>query len=157
MYVAAAWRADQTGSTHKGVNQRSKYISQVQPELPTVTLTWHASKHKVHKFHQSYNLVIQMSLCTLCAGRPRPLPAADGARGGSRRASRLVLVPTGGNPMKEKQASSQQQCRSVSPTVKVGNIITPMGPLLAVVITAHTLGMTPNLPDGTPWYHTPCT
>ena len=98
-----------------------------------------------------------MSLCTLCAGRPRPLPAADGARGGSRRASCLVLVPTGGNLMKEKQASSQQQCRSVSPTVKVGNIITPMGPLLAAVITAHTLGMTPNLPDGTPWYHTPCT
>ena len=104
-----------------------------------------------------------MSLCTICAGRPRPLrpprplPAADVARGGSRQASRLVLVPTGGNPMKEKQASSQQQCRSVSPTVKVGNIITPMGPLLAAVITAHTLGMTPNLPDGTPWYHTPCT
>ena len=98
-----------------------------------------------------------MSLCTLRAGPPRPLPAADGARGGSRRASRLVLVRTGGILMKEKQASSQQQCRSVSPTVKVGNIITPMGPLLAAVITANTLGMTPHLPDGTPWYHTPST
>ena len=95
-----------------------------------------------------------MSLCTLCAGRPRPLPAADVARGGSLRASRLVLVPTGGILMKEKQASSQQQCRSVSPTVKVGNIITPMGPLLAAVITVHTLGMTPHVPDGTPLYHT---
>ena len=31
--------------THKGVNQRSKYVTQVQqqrPELPTATLTWHA-------------------------------------------------------------------------------------------------------------------
>ena len=39
-------------STHKGVNQRSKYITQVQqqrPESPTVTLTWHACKYKVHK------------------------------------------------------------------------------------------------------------
>ena len=34
-----------TGSTHKGVNQCLKYVIQVQqqrPELPTVTLTWHA-------------------------------------------------------------------------------------------------------------------
>ena len=33
--------------THKGVNQRSKYVTQVQqrrPESPTVTLTWHACK-----------------------------------------------------------------------------------------------------------------
>ena len=36
-------------STHKGVNQRSKYVTQVQqqrPESPTVTLTWHARKYK---------------------------------------------------------------------------------------------------------------
>ena len=37
-------------STHKGVNQRSKDVTQTQqqrPELPTVTLTWHASTYKV--------------------------------------------------------------------------------------------------------------
>ena len=39
-------------STHKRVNQRSKYVTQIQqqrPELPTVTLTWHACKYLVHK------------------------------------------------------------------------------------------------------------
>ena len=39
-------------STHKGVNWRWKYGTQVQqqrPESPTVTLTWHACKYKVHK------------------------------------------------------------------------------------------------------------
>ena len=36
-------------STHKGVNQPLKYITQVQqrPELLTVTLTWHTCKYKV--------------------------------------------------------------------------------------------------------------
>ena len=37
-------------SPHKGVNQRSKYVAQMQqqtPESPTVTLTWHACKYKV--------------------------------------------------------------------------------------------------------------
>ena len=46
-------------STHKGVNYRSKYLTQVQqqrPESPTVTLTWHACKYKVHKLHQRYFL-----------------------------------------------------------------------------------------------------
>ena len=42
-------------STHKGVNQRSKYVTQAQqqrPESPTVTLTWNACKYKVpHKLH----------------------------------------------------------------------------------------------------------
>ena len=40
--------------TDKGVNWRSKYVTQVQqrPESPTVTLTWHACKYKVHKFNQ---------------------------------------------------------------------------------------------------------
>ena len=39
--------------TRKGVNQRSKYVIQRQrPESPTVTLTWHACKYKVHKLHQ---------------------------------------------------------------------------------------------------------
>ena len=44
-------------STHKGVNQRSKYVTQIQqqrPELPTVTLTWHACEYKVQKLHQRY-------------------------------------------------------------------------------------------------------
>ena len=42
-------------STGRGVNQRSKYVTQVQqqrPELPTVTPTWHACKYNVHKLHQ---------------------------------------------------------------------------------------------------------
>ena len=45
--------------THKGVNYLSKYVTQVQQrrsESPTVTLTWHACKYKVHKLHQRYNL-----------------------------------------------------------------------------------------------------
>ena len=40
-------------------NQRSKYVTQVQkqrPELPTVTLTWHAGKYKELKLHQGYIL-----------------------------------------------------------------------------------------------------
>ena len=38
-----------TESTHKGVNQRSKDVTQTQhqrPESPAVTPTWHASKYK---------------------------------------------------------------------------------------------------------------
>ena len=48
-----------TESTYKGVNQRSKYVTQVpqRPESPTVTLTWHACKYKVHKQFQRYKLV----------------------------------------------------------------------------------------------------
>ena len=52
-----------TEPTHKGVNKRSKVVTQIQqqrPELPTVTLTWHVCKHKVHKLHQRY------ILCTRC-------------------------------------------------------------------------------------------
>ena len=44
-------------STHKGVNWRSKYITQVQqqrPKSPRVTLTWHSSRYKVHKLYQRY-------------------------------------------------------------------------------------------------------
>ena len=36
-------------STHKGVNQRSKYVTQVhqqRPESCTVTLYWHACKYR---------------------------------------------------------------------------------------------------------------
>ena len=35
-------------------NKRSKDVTQTQqqrPQSPTVTLTWHAGKHKVHKLH----------------------------------------------------------------------------------------------------------
>ena len=47
-------------STHNGVNQRSKYVTQVKQRsvLPTVTLTWHACKYTVHKVHQRYILFI---------------------------------------------------------------------------------------------------
>ena len=37
--------------THKGDNQRCKYVAQVQqqrPESATATITWHACKYKVH-------------------------------------------------------------------------------------------------------------
>ena len=43
----------------RGINQRSKVVTQRQerrPELPTVTLIWHASKYKVHKLHQWHML-----------------------------------------------------------------------------------------------------
>ena len=48
-----------TESTHKGVHQRSKDVTQTKqqrPESPTVTLTWHASKYKVYKLHQRWEL-----------------------------------------------------------------------------------------------------
>ena len=38
------------GSTHRGVNSRPKDVTQTQqqkPEVPTVTLTWHACKYRV--------------------------------------------------------------------------------------------------------------
>ena len=41
-------------STHKGVNWRWKCVTQVpqqRSESPTVTLSWHACKCKVHKLH----------------------------------------------------------------------------------------------------------
>ena len=45
-------------STLKGVNQRSKAVTQTpqqhRSDSPTVTLTWHASRYKVHKLHQRY-------------------------------------------------------------------------------------------------------
>ena len=44
-------------STNKGVNVRWKDVTQTQqqrPESPTVTLTWHASKYKIHELHQRY-------------------------------------------------------------------------------------------------------
>ena len=53
-------------STHKGVNQRSKYVTQVQqqrPESSAVTLIWHACKYEVHKLH--LKMYLRWSLCTL--------------------------------------------------------------------------------------------
>ena len=44
-------------STNRGVNHRSKYVTQVQqqrPESPTVTLTSHSCKYKVHTLNQRY-------------------------------------------------------------------------------------------------------
>ena len=44
-------------STKKGAIQRSKDVIQAQqqtPASPTVTLTWNASKYKVHKRHERY-------------------------------------------------------------------------------------------------------
>ena len=54
-------------SRHKGVKQRSKYVTQVEqqkPDSPTVTLIgiaygnsrWHALKYNVYKLHQRYIL-----------------------------------------------------------------------------------------------------
>ena len=45
-------------SANKGLNQRSKYVTRVQqrPESPTVTLTWHTCKYKVHKLDHRYIL-----------------------------------------------------------------------------------------------------
>ena len=43
----------------KSTLKRSKDVTQTQqqrPESPTVPLTWHASKHKVHERHQRYIL-----------------------------------------------------------------------------------------------------
>ena len=43
-------------STRNGVTLCAIYVTLVQqqrPESPTVTLTWHARKYKVHKLHQS--------------------------------------------------------------------------------------------------------
>ena len=47
----------QQQQTHKGVNSRSKCVTQVQqqrPESSTVTLTWHACTYSVHKLRQRY-------------------------------------------------------------------------------------------------------
>ena len=45
-------------TTPKGANQRLKCTTEVpqRPESPTVTLTRHACKYKVHKLHQMYLL-----------------------------------------------------------------------------------------------------
>ena len=56
-------------STHKGVNWRSKDVTQSQqqwPQLPTVTLTLHACKYKVHKLYQRYILKSQNVNSQIC-------------------------------------------------------------------------------------------
>ena len=53
-------------STHKEVNQSSTYVTPVQqqkPELPTVTLTWHACKYKVRKLLQRHILGLGALFC----------------------------------------------------------------------------------------------
>ena len=65
LFADLARQAPTRESTHKGVNQRSKYVTQVQqqrPESPRVTLTWHACKYKIHKLHQRYILCLQEKL-----------------------------------------------------------------------------------------------
>ena len=55
LVVAAMIKTQATMSTHKGVNQCSKDVTQTQqqrPESPTVTLTWYGCKRNVHKLHQ---------------------------------------------------------------------------------------------------------
>ena len=49
-------------STDRGVNYRSKFVTQVRqqkPGSPTVTLTWHACKYKAHKLLQRYILKLR--------------------------------------------------------------------------------------------------
>ena len=53
-------------STHRGVNQRSKYVTQVQqrPESPTVTLTWHTyRKYAIHRLW-SMDAVLCLLYCS---------------------------------------------------------------------------------------------
>ena len=52
------WRLRLIESTHKGINKRLKYVTQAQrrPEWPTVILTWHACKYKIHELHLRYIL-----------------------------------------------------------------------------------------------------
>ena len=47
-------------STHKGVKQRrmTSHKHNNKSESPTITLTWHACKYKVHKLHERYILFI---------------------------------------------------------------------------------------------------
>ena len=44
---------------NKGANKSLENITQMQQQIPEsllVTLTWHASKHGVHKLHQKHNI-----------------------------------------------------------------------------------------------------
>ena len=65
MVAAALFQPNMNQSTYKEVNQRSKDVTQTQqrrPESPTVmTVSWHASKYKVHEFHQRYILNLKIT------------------------------------------------------------------------------------------------
>ena len=41
-------------------------MQQQRPESPTVTLTWHASKYKLHKSYKRYILKMRLLLLILC-------------------------------------------------------------------------------------------
>ena len=76
-------------STNKGVNLRSKYVTYVQqqrPESPTVTLTWHACKYKVHTFQQRYIFILYLKeeMC-VCVG------GGGGSGGGGVQEEELML------------------------------------------------------------------
>ena len=43
-------------STQRSYTQNMLHKQQQRPESPTVTLTWHMSKYKIHKLHQRYIL-----------------------------------------------------------------------------------------------------
>ena len=47
-----------TESTYKGVNSKMSHNHNMwqRPESPTVTLTWHVCKYRVHKLHQRFVL-----------------------------------------------------------------------------------------------------
>jgi len=52
-------KSDTTKQTAESTNKGLKDVAQTQqqrPNLPTVVLTWHVSKYKVHKLHQRYIL-----------------------------------------------------------------------------------------------------
>ena len=51
-------------STHKGtLLALERQTQQQRPESPTLTLTWHVCKYKVHKLHQRYILAQTVFRC----------------------------------------------------------------------------------------------
>ena len=55
----SSWFDSKTKSIQKEVNKCSKHVTQTQQqrsESPTITLTWHSCKYKVHKLHLRYIL-----------------------------------------------------------------------------------------------------
>ena len=70
-------------SRHKGVTQRPKDVTQTQqqrPESPTGTITWRASKYKVHKLLWIYffiNSAMSISAHTISVELCRSLPACQ--------------------------------------------------------------------------------
>ena len=69
-YVLQINKGNERCSTKQGTQQQ-------RPELPTVTLTWHASKHKVHKPHQRHrqNSVTWLNPSSLYPSFPLPFPS----------------------------------------------------------------------------------